>query len=131
MLLVMAGSHTLIHVEYILIQSTLSCQLFMNFSYLSSKPTALKFILLLGLISLCSDMTYEGARSITGPYLASLGANAAIVGIVARLGELVGYSLRFVSGYIADRTRQYWPIMFIGYFCNLLTVPLLALTKHW
>ncbi len=76
-------------------------------------------------------MTYEGARSITGPYLALLGANAATVGFVAGFGELVGYALRFVSGYLADKTTRYWAITIFGYLCNLLAVPLLALTNHW
>lgn len=76
-------------------------------------------------------MTYEGARSITGPYLAFLGANALIVGFVAGFGELIGYGLRLVSGYLADRTEKYWMITIIGYTCNLLAVPLLALSGHW
>lgn len=96
-----------------------------------SKNTAIKFVVLLGIVSLFSDMTYEGARSITGPYLAVLGANAAIVGFVAGFGELVGYALRLISGYLADRTGKYWTITIIGYACNLLAVPLLALAGHW
>lgn len=72
-----------------------------------SRPTAVRFVVLLGLVSLFADMTYEGARSITGPFLAVLGASGAAVGIVAGLGELLGYGLRLVSGLISDRTRQY------------------------
>lgn len=72
-------------------------------------------------------MTYEGARSIIGPYLALLGANAAIVGFVSGLGELLGYVLRITSGYLADRTKKYWTITILGYTFNLIAVPLLAL----
>jgi len=89
------------------------------------------FVVLLGLVSLCADMTYEGARSITGPFLGTLGASGAVVGIVSGLGELVGYVLRLVSGYLSDRTRRYWLLTFTGYTVNLLAVPLLALTGHW
>ncbi len=89
------------------------------------------FVVLLGLVSLCADMTYEGARSITGPFLGTLGASGAVVGFVSGLGELVGYVLRLVSGYLSDRTRRYWLLTFIGYTVNLLAVPLLALTGHW
>ncbi|HOI39116.1 MAG TPA: MFS transporter [Methanobacterium sp.] len=95
------------------------------------KNNALKFIILLGLVSLLADMTYEGARSITGPYLGLLGASAATVGFVAGFGELVGYALRFVSGYLVDRTRRYWFLTIIGYAVNLLAVPLLALAGNW
>lgn len=96
-----------------------------------SQKTALKFVILLGIVSLFADMTYEGARSITGPYLAILGANAAIVGFVAGFSELIGYAMRFVSGFLADRTGKYWTITIIGYACNVLAVPLLALAEHW
>ncbi|MGB9804858.1 MAG: MFS transporter, partial [Desulfofundulus sp.] len=70
---------------------------------------AFKFIILLGIVSLFSDMTYEGARSITGPFLEVLGATGTIVGFVAGLGELLGYGVRLLSGYLSDRTGKYWP----------------------
>ena len=92
---------------------------------------ALRFIVLLGIVSLFADMTYEGARSITGPFLAVLGASATVVGIVAGFGELVGYGLRLVSGYVADRTQRYWAITLAGYAVNLLAVPFLALAGRW
>jgi len=95
------------------------------------KQKALIFIVLLGIVSLLADMTYEGARSITGPYLAILGSSALVVGLVAGLGELLGYSLRLISGYLTDRTRKYWALTIMGYAVNLLAVPLLALAGSW
>ena len=95
------------------------------------KRSALIFVVSLGVVSLFADMTYEGARSITGPYLALLGASATVVGIVSGFGELIGYGLRLVSGYISDRTGKYWTITLFGYVVNLLAVPLLGLTGHW
>jgi MFS family permease len=85
----------------------------------------------MGLISLFADMTYEGAHGITGPYLSYLGARATVVGFVGGLGELVGYGLRLLSGYWADRTRRYWGFTMAGYGINLLAVPLLALAGRW
>jgi MFS family permease len=95
------------------------------------RASATRFIVLLGLVSLCADMTYEGARSVTGPYLGMLGASAAIVGFIAGLGEFLGYALRLLSGYLTDRTGAYWPITFLGYGVNLVAVPLLALAGSW
>ena len=97
----------------------------------SGRSSALRFIVLIGVVSLFSDMTYEGARSITGPYLAVLGASGAAVRLVAGSGELIGYGLRLVSGYLADRTGRYWTLTILGYVVNLLAVPLLALTGRW
>jgi MFS family permease len=85
----------------------------------------------MGVVSLMTDMTYEAARSITGPYLSMLGASATIVGIVAGFGELAGYGLRLLSGYLADRTGRYWGITILGYVVNVAAVPLLALAGHW
>src|SRR3989338_11553755 len=67
------------------------------------RNTAFKFIILLGIVSLFSDMVYEGARSIVGPYFALLGASGAIVGFVAGFGELAGNVLRVISGYLLDK----------------------------
>ncbi|GBD07080.1 hypothetical protein HRbin21_00894 [bacterium HR21] len=90
-----------------------------------------KFIVLLGGVSLLADVTYEGARSILGPFFGTLGASATVIGTVSGLGELLGYGARLLSGYISDRTRRYWAVAIAGYSINLLAVPLLALTGHW
>jgi MFS family permease len=88
------------------------------------------FIILLGIVSLFGDVTYEGARSVTGPYLATLGASFSTVGLVAGIGEFAGYALRLASGYLADRTKAYWFLTFIGYGL-LLSIPLLAFAGYW
>ncbi len=92
---------------------------------------ATKFVLMIGCVSLFSDMTYEAARSINGPYLDVLGTSGTVVGAVAGLGELLGYGLRIISGYLSDRTRKYWAIVIFGYILNLVSVPLLALAGYW
>ncbi len=91
---------------------------------------AYQFIILFGIISLLGDIIYEGARSVNAQYLKELGASALWVGIVAGLGEFIGYAIRLVSGYVSDRTRAYWLFTFIGYGL-LVSVPLLALTGLW
>jgi MFS family permease len=97
----------------------------------SAARRALRFILLIGVLSFFADFTYEGSRSILGPYLGSLGANAAIVGIVTGFGELAGYGLRLLSGPLADVTGRFWPIMIFGYIVQMTAVPTLAFTNSW
>ncbi|MBO0734922.1 MAG: MFS transporter, partial [Methylocapsa sp.] len=92
---------------------------------------AVRFIVALGIVSLFADMTYEGARSVTGPFLGVLGASAAAVGFVAGFGELLGYGLRLFSGHLTDRTGSYWVITITGYTISLTAVPLLALAGRW
>src|SRR4051794_28261124 len=97
---------------------------------LGSSP-AFAFVLTMGIVNLFADMTYEGGGSINGQFLASLGAGAAVVSISAGLGEFLGYALRSVSGYVADKTGRYWSITFLGYGINLLAVPALAVAGEW
>jgi predicted MFS family arabinose efflux permease len=91
----------------------------------------LRFVVLLGIVNLFADLTYEGARSITGPFLAQLGATASAISIVSGAAEFVGYALRAVAGYIADRTGQRWALIFAGYAINMLAVPAMALAGSW
>ncbi len=98
---------------------------------IDTKNSAIRFIILMGFVSLFADMTYEGGRSIASPYLAILGASAVAVGFIFGFGELLGYALRYISGYIADKTKKFWTLTIIGYAVNLFAVPLLALAKSW
>jgi MFS family permease len=95
------------------------------------RSRAIRFVVLVGIVSLFADLTYEGSRSITGPYLAVLGASATAVGVVAGGGELLGYALRLVSGRISDSLRSYWSITIIGYIIQMAAVPALALAGSW
>jgi MFS family permease len=94
------------------------------------RKTAFRLVILLGIVSMFGDIVYEGGRSISGPYLAALGASASMVGLITGAGEFLGYGLRIISGYIADRTKAYWILTFIGY--GLIgAIPLLALAGNW
>lgn len=97
----------------------------------SSRKIAVRFVLLIGVLSFFADFTYEGSRSVLGPYLQALGASAAVVGVVTGFGELLGYGLRLVSGRWADATGRFWPIEILGYVVQMAAVPALALTHSW
>ena len=85
-------------------------------------------VVVFGVVSLFADMVYEGARSIIGPYLATLGASAIIVAVAAGAGEFIGYGLRVVSGYLVTRSRHYWSWTIVGYALTVLSVPLIGVT---
>lgn len=93
----------------------------------SIKKAALAFVLLMGIVSLFSDMTHEGAASILGAYLSLAGASAAAIGFVSGLGEMIGYSLRLVTGWLTDKTKKYWPMTILGYVIDCMAIPALAL----
>ncbi|MGH3282808.1 MAG: MFS transporter, partial [Trebonia sp.] len=91
----------------------------------------MKFVVMVGVMSLFADFTYEGSRSIVGPYLGLLGAGALTISVVSGAGEFIGYNIRLLSGRGADRTGQYWPITIGGYILQMSVVPLLALAGNW
>ena len=90
---------------------------------IGASRTAFRFVLLIGVLSFFADFTYEGSRSILGPFLASLQASGAVVGLITGFGELLGYGLRLVSGRLADATGQFWPITIFGYVVQMAAVP--------
>lgn len=102
-----------------------------KFQISAKRKRALKFVLMIGVVSFFADFTYEGSRSITGPFLLMLGASGAVVSMVAGFGELLGYGLRFFSGRLSERTGEFWPITIIGYIVQMAAVPLLALAGNW
>jgi MFS family permease len=98
---------------------------------IASASPALKFVLTVGIMSFFADFTYEGSRSVIGPYLGTLGAGALAISVISGLGEFLGYGLRLFSGRGADRTGRYWPITIGGYAVQMAAVPLLALAGSW
>ncbi|MBX7195787.1 MAG: MFS transporter [Sandaracinaceae bacterium] len=85
----------------------------------------------MAVVAMLGDVSYEGARSISGRYVSLLGASATAVAITAGFGELAGSALRVWTGRLADRTRAYWPLTILGYATNLLAIPTLALCNAW
>jgi len=94
-----------------------------------NRLTPMRFVLAFGVVSMLADFVYEGARSIVGPYLATLGATAALVGIVTGLGEAAALVLRLVTGPLSDRTQRHWALSIGGYLITVISVPLLAITQ--
>ncbi|WP_258073909.1 MFS transporter [Arthrobacter sp. Y81] len=87
------------------------------------------FVLTFGVVSMLADVVYEGARSITGPFLATLGATAVMVGFITGFGEAVALVMRLGTGPLADRTRKYWPLTIAGYALTVIAVPFMALAS--
>ncbi len=109
-------------------------QLFCNQTMVSlallRRNAALQLIILMGVVSLLGDIVYEGGRSVTGPFLLSLGASAFMVALVSGVGEFLGYTSRIVSGFFSDRARSYWAFVTTGYLM-IGAIPLLVFANSW
>ena len=97
---------------------------------MTTRWSAWRIVTFFGLVSMTGDLVYEGARSITGPYLASLGASALLVGIVTGVGEGAALVLRLVFGPLADRNGAYWGLTTTGYAMTAICVPLMAVAPY-
>jgi MFS family permease len=106
--------------------STASTQTTAPRSWAPNRFGPLRFVLIFGLVSGLGDFVYEGARSIVGPYLATFGASALLVGVVTGVGEGVALVFRLFSGRLSDRTGRHWAITITGYAITMISVPLLA-----
>ncbi|KAJ9134351.1 hypothetical protein NKR23_g10221 [Pleurostoma richardsiae] len=95
------------------------------------RAAALRFVLMVGVMSFFADFTYEGSRSIIGQYLLRLGLGPVMISFITGFGEFLGYGLRLLFGRAADRTGLYWPIAIAGYLVQMTSVPLLALARDW
>jgi MFS family permease len=91
-----------------------------------NRLTPYRFVLAFGVVSMLGDFVYEGGRSIAGPYLATLGAGATLVGVVSGAGEAVALVLRLWTGPVSDRTGRHWALAISGYAITMVSVPLLA-----
>ena len=91
---------------------------------------AYRLIILFGLVAMVGDIVYEGGRSVSGPFLYTLGASAFMVAFIAGFGEFLGYAIRIATGYLADRSRQYWAFVIAGYLM-IGAIPLLVLAGSW
>ncbi len=103
---------------------------FSNNNSLESRKKAILLIFLFGLISLLGDIIYEGARSVYGPFTKLIGMDIALVGLITGLAEFFGYFIRIISGYLSDKSKNYWLFTILGYFL-LISVPLIALSYVW
>ncbi len=95
----------------------------------TNRLTPLRFVLAFGVVSLLADVVYEGARSVAGPFLAELGAGAALVGFVTGAGEAVALVFRLFTGRLSDRTGRRWALSIAGYVITIVAVPLLAIAQ--
>lgn len=97
---------------------------------LEKQRLACRLIILFGIVAMVGDIVYEGGRSVSGPFLFTLGASAFMVAFIAGFGEFAGYAIRIATGYLADKSRQYWAFVIAGYLM-IGAIPLLVLAGSW
>ncbi len=88
-------------------------------------------ILITGITSLLTDISTEMVYPLIPLYLASLGAQPAILGLIEGFAESSASLLKVFSGAISDRFKKRKPIAILGYAGSTLGKLFLYLSQNW
>ncbi|MBP8685282.1 MAG: MFS transporter [Methanomassiliicoccales archaeon] len=89
-------------------------------------------VLVLGLVSLLTDVSSEMIYPILPLFLTGIGATGAVIGLIEGAAETTASLLKVVSGRLSDRFGKRKPFLTSGYGLSTLAKPLLFLaTSYW
>ncbi len=88
-------------------------------------------ILFLGLVSLFTDLSSEMVYPLVPVFLAGLGTNKAIIGLIEGIAEAVAALFRTVFGHLSDRFRKRKLFIYLGYCLSAFCKPFLYLAQAW
>lgn len=88
-------------------------------------------ILIVGFVSLFTDLSSQMVFPVVPLFLLSLGASAWVVGLVEGAAETTASLLKVFSGYWSDKIKRRKPFVFAGYGLSSLTKPLFAFAQTW
>jgi MFS family permease len=88
-------------------------------------------IIIVGLVSLFTDLSSQMVFPVVPLFLLSLGASAWVVGLVEGAAEATASLLKVFSGYWSDKIKKRKPFVFAGYGLSSLTKPLFAFAQSW
>jgi MFS family permease len=96
------------------------------------KPSGLRNILALGLVSFFTDFSTEMVLGILPLFIVNnLGASRAILGAIEGSAELVSYAFRMVSGSLSDKVGKRKIFVLAGYGLSTFSKPFFALSTGW
>ena len=89
-------------------------------------------IILLGLVSLLTDISSEMVYPLLSLYLTTtLGATPAIIGVIEGIAESLASLLKVYSGYLSDKTQKRKPLAIFGYGAATVGKLFLYLSSSW
>ena len=89
-------------------------------------------VLILGLVSLLTDVSSEMIYPILPLFLTGIGATGAVIGLIEGAAETTASLLKVVSGRMSDKLGKRKPFLISGYGLSTLAKPLLFFaTSYW
>ena len=86
-------------------------------------------VVLLGVVSFFADVSSDMVMPLLPAFLVSLGAGAAVLGVIEGAAEATAALLKYLSGRWADRVRRLLPLAIVGYALAAFARPFLALAR--
>lgn len=88
-------------------------------------------VLILGLVSLFTDLSSQMVFPLIPLFLTSLGAWATIIGVIEWAADSTAALLKVFSWYLSDKFKKRKIFVLIGYGFSTITKPLFAFAKTW
>lgn len=90
-----------------------------------------KNVLLLGLVSLFTDLSSQMVYPLVPEFLVSIGARKTLIGIIEGIAESTASVLRPLFGRFSDMMKRRKPFIFLGYGLSAASKPFLYLARWW
>jgi MFS family permease len=88
-------------------------------------------ILIVGLVSLFTDLSSQMVFPLIPLYLVTIGASAWVIGLVEGAAETTASLLKVFSGHWSDKIKRRKPFVLAGYSISTITKPLFAFANIW
>ena len=103
-----------------------------NNPHKKEKPSGLRNVIALGLVSFFTDFSTEMVLGILPLFIVNnLGASRAILGAIEGSAELVSYAFRMISGSLSDKVGKRKIFILAGYGLSTFSKPFFALSTGW
>ncbi len=97
-----------------------------------NKPTGLRNVISLGLVSFFTDFSTEMVLGVLPLFLVgNLGVSRAILGAIEGSSELTSYAFRMFSGALSDKLRKRKIFIITGYGLSTISKPFFVLSGGW
>ncbi len=97
-----------------------------------NKPTGLRNVISLGIVSFFTDFSTEMILGILPLFIVNnLGASRALLGVIDGSAELFSYTFKMISGTLSDKLGKRKIFILIGYGLSTISKPFFAVTSGW
>ncbi|NHJ25810.1 MAG: MFS transporter [Candidatus Lokiarchaeota archaeon] len=88
-------------------------------------------IILLGLVSLFTDISSESIQSILPLFIIEIGGTTLTLGLISGVSNALANILKGITGWMSDKINRRKPFIVAGYTVSNLSKPLIGFTVSW